>query len=167
MLRVANYLGICVRGVNERIWEMREVVEEVEAEGPSMVAFPWAMTGRGHSPSSAHFQRFSFGWGGAWACLPPKRHGYTGLAACENKWCLLKHSKTGGAGCDEGEIHPDGDGPLQAKPQLVVNAECRALRQSPWGAQVLSSHGANAVQVMQRALPLFPAPLNRPVISFT
>lgn len=34
-------------------------------------------------------------------------------------------------------------------------------------AQVPSSDGADAVQVMQRALPLFPAPLNRPVISFT
>lgn len=84
MLGVANYLEICVRGVNGRIWEMKEVVEEVEAEGPSMVAFPWAATGRGHSPSSAPFQHFSFGWGGAWACLPPKRQGCTGLAACEN-----------------------------------------------------------------------------------
>lgn len=72
--------------------------------------------------------------------------------------------------CDEGEIHPDGDGSLQAKPQpgvRDVNAECRALRQNLWGAQVLSSDGANAVQVVQRALALFPAPLNRPVISFS
>lgn len=73
------------------------------------------------------FPAFSFGWGGAWACLPPKRYGYTGLAACENKWCLLKCSKTGGAGWDEDEIHADGDGPLQAKSQpgvRDVNAEC-------------------------------------------
>lgn len=136
MLGIANYLGICVRAVNGRIWEMREVVEEVEAGGPSMLAFPWAATGRGHSPSSAHFQRFSFGWGGAWACLPPKRYGYTGPAACESRWCLLKHSKTGGAVCDEDEIHPDGDGPLQAKSQPGVSAECRALGMHRYSPQM-------------------------------
>lgn len=110
------------------------------------------------------FPAFSFGWGCAWACLPPKRYRYTGLAACENKWGLLKYSKTGEAVWGEDEIHPDGDGPLQAESQ---GCKCRALRQSAWDARVLSSDGANAVQMMQRALPLFPAPLNRPVISFT
>lgn len=152
---------------------MMEVVEEVEAEGPAMVAFPWAATGRGHSPSSVNFQHFPLAGavpGFFFFFLLPKRYRYTGLAACETKWCLLKHSKTGDAVCDEVEIHPDGDGPLQGK----ISAGCKGCKcrmQSPQAecldAQVPSSDGADAVQVMQRALPLFPAPLNRPVISFT
>lgn len=98
---------------------MREVVE-LEAEGPSVVAFPWAAAGRGHSPSCAHFQAFPLA-----GVVPPKRQGYTGLAACENKWCLLKHSKPGAAVGDGDEIHPGGDGP-----PWCAGCECRT--QGPW-----------------------------------
>lgn len=86
-----------------------------------MGAFPWAAAGRGHSPSCVRFQPFLLA-----GVVPPKRHGYTCLAACKNKQCLLKHSKPGGAVCGEDAFHPGGDAPLQAQSQgdvRDVNAE--------------------------------------------